>query len=157
MHLFLRVGLTVTPLLLFGACGQVSDESSDKGTGGDGGTNGQVLGCSALAETECLMANRDTPDDLDDCKWVKPVRIGHVDEGGLCSERDEGTCTDIDGPNCGDQDAPKRWLDDTGTVWQTSNSCGLPEFEHYPEGWTASAEPFPCDGVGGEGGQGGRH
>ncbi|HXS17634.1 MAG TPA: hypothetical protein VN764_10625, partial [Polyangiaceae bacterium] len=140
----------LVPFLLFGGCGQVASEPNEDetGTGGEGGTKGEPQACAGLSETACVTANRDSLDELDDCKWVEPIRLGHIEEGAACSERDEGACTPINGTNCGDQDARTYWTDESGTVWSTHNGCGLPEFERYSG---SSRDLFPCDDSGGDG------
>src|SRR6478609_5096282 len=150
MHVCLRVGVMLVPFLLFGGCGQVASEPNEDetGTGGEGGTKGEPQACAGLSETACVTANRDSLDELDDCKWVEPIRLGHIEEGAACSERDEGACTPINGTNCGDQDARTYWTDESGTVWSTHNGCGLPEFERYSG---SSRDLFPCDDSGGDG------
>lgn len=136
-------------LVVLGACGKVKDplDEGEQGLGGQGGDAGSTTGegaaqgCASLSEDECRTANLDTEDYLDDCEWVLPVRVGHIEEGRVCSERDGGTCTERYGANCGDQDAGTRWTDDTGTVWHTHDGCGLPEFERYDG---SSRDIFPC-------------
>jgi len=159
MHVCLRVGVMLVPFLLFGGCGQVASEPNEDetGTGGEGGTKGvggEGAGdsgsggdgdvsqrCNATSQDECHRANDGL--DLWVCNWVTLVRIGHSEEGRVCSELPAASC--VYDPDCGDQDAETLWTDEGGTIWRTNDSCGLPGFERYT--WRDDVERFPCVGA----------